>query len=153
MTSLAARARDVSGNRLPLWNLYMPTASTGRSRNLGTSHLRASGLLSQLHRRAMGGPPREDTERQSLPERRPHCSTRPGTTSSFPTMDTLCCGQAFESKGLWQADRKAGELSGCSWQASRNGTIPVLCDTSPCLHRIKQTLTNGSSSMNRLSSC
>jgi len=50
----------------------------------------------------------------------------------------LCCGQAFESKGyLTQADRKSKELTDALLVASNNGEIPVLCDTSPCLYRMR----------------
>lgn len=36
------------------------------------------------------------------------------------------------------ADRKLHELEEALWQASDGGRIPVLCDQSPCLHRMRQ---------------
>jgi len=48
-------------------------------------------------------------------------------------VDGLCCGLAFESKGHRQAGQiKLEELQKKIWAASRNGTDPVLFDTSPC---------------------
>jgi D-lactate dehydrogenase len=55
-------------------------------------------------------------------------------------MDGLCCGLPFESKGFFhQADRKSGELEKALLAASDNGRLPVLCDTSPCLERMRRT--------------
>jgi D-lactate dehydrogenase len=56
-------------------------------------------------------------------------------------LDRLCCGMAFESKGFPRtAAEKAGELSDALLAASGSGSMPVLCDTSPCLHRMRKTL-------------
>ncbi len=61
----------------------------------------------------------------------------------FPKdMDKLCCGTIWESKGMPDiADRKAAELEAALWQASEEGKYPVLCDQSPCLHRMRETIT------------
>lgn len=53
----------------------------------------------------------------------------------------LCCGLSFESKGFPdQADSKARELEAALLAASEGGAIPVLCDTSPCLQRMRKVL-------------
>ncbi|SKA82555.1 D-lactate dehydrogenase [Paucidesulfovibrio gracilis DSM 16080] len=53
----------------------------------------------------------------------------------------LCCGKAFETKGLFEeADLKASELNKALLEATENGKYPVLCETSPCLARMKKTL-------------
>lgn len=57
-------------------------------------------------------------------------------------MDHLCCGTIWESKGLPDiADRKTKELEDALWEASDHGRYPVVCDQSPCLHRMKQKMT------------
>ena len=38
------------------------------------------------------------------------------------------------------ADRKTAELEEALWQASDQGRYPVLCDQSPCLHRMKKCI-------------
>ena len=38
------------------------------------------------------------------------------------------------------ADRKSAELEASLWEASENGKYPVLCDQSPCLHRMRETI-------------
>ena len=62
----------------------------------------------------------------------------------FPEkMDGLCCGMIWESKGQKDvADRKSAELSEALMKASDNGKYPILCDQSPCLHRMRQNIPN-----------
>jgi D-lactate dehydrogenase len=56
-----------------------------------------------------------------------------------PDMAKLCCGLTFESKGFpAQADRMAHELEQALLACSRGGQYPVLCDTSPCLFRMRR---------------
>ncbi|WP_419785786.1 FAD-binding and (Fe-S)-binding domain-containing protein [Pseudodesulfovibrio sp.] len=107
----------------------------------------------------------EDTERQVVYF--PSCAVRTmgydtnGDENAKPLMDTtvellkragygvifpkrmkkLCCGKAYETKGMSEeADRKSDELSNALLEASDNGRFPVLCDTSPCLARMKKHL-------------
>jgi D-lactate dehydrogenase len=58
----------------------------------------------------------------------------------FPKgMKNLCCGTIWESKGMPDiADRKTAELEKALLEASENGKYPVLCDQSPCLHRMRE---------------
>lgn len=60
----------------------------------------------------------------------------------FPrNMEKLCCGTIWESKGMPDiADRKSAELEAALWEASEQGKYPVLCDQSPCLHRMRATI-------------
>ena len=60
----------------------------------------------------------------------------------FPDgMKTLCCGTPWESKGFVDmAETKSSELEMALLQASDGGNIPVLCDTSPCIHRMKKVM-------------
>ena len=56
-------------------------------------------------------------------------------------INKLCCGMAFSSKGFKDtAGRKAAELNEALMSASSNGEYPVLCDMSPCLCHMKETL-------------
>jgi D-lactate dehydrogenase len=53
----------------------------------------------------------------------------------------LCCGKMFETKGLHeQADAKLKELETALLALSGNGEIPVLCETSPCVARMKKKM-------------
>ena len=60
----------------------------------------------------------------------------------FPdNMAGLCCGTIWESKGDHAtADRKAHELLQALLKASDGGKYPILCDQSPCLHRMRKVM-------------
>lgn len=57
----------------------------------------------------------------------------------FPEgMKNLCCGMIWESKGMPDlADKKTAELEAALLKASEGGRWPVMCDQSPCLHRMR----------------
>lgn len=58
-----------------------------------------------------------------------------------PKIEKLCCGTIWESKGMLDiADSKSAELEAALWEASEQGRYPVLCDQSPCLHRMRATI-------------
>ncbi len=61
----------------------------------------------------------------------------------FPKgMKNMCCGTIWESKGMPDiADRKSAELEEALYEATEQGKYPVLCDQSPCLHRMRQVMT------------
>jgi D-lactate dehydrogenase len=67
---------------------------------------------------------------------------RAGYNVVFPEhMGSLCCGTPWESKGFTDvADMKSAELEKELLKASNNGEFPVLCDTSPCVYRMKKTM-------------
>ena len=60
----------------------------------------------------------------------------------FPEgLEKMCCGTIWESKGMLDiADRKTAELDEALWQASEQGKYPVMCDQSPCLHRMRKCI-------------
>jgi len=60
----------------------------------------------------------------------------------FPEeMENLCCGTIWESKGMKEiADRKTKELEDALWKASDKGRLPVICDQSPCLYRMRERI-------------
>ncbi|MGR5362479.1 FAD-binding and (Fe-S)-binding domain-containing protein [Vibrio mediterranei] len=47
-----------------------------------------------------------------------------------------CCGMPYDSKGMVDiAKQKSLQLEDALWEASENGTYPILMDTSPCAKR------------------
>jgi D-lactate dehydrogenase len=54
-------------------------------------------------------------------------------------VDAQCCGMPFSSKGLSEsAETAARRLEEVLWQASEEGRLPVLCDTSPCTAQMQE---------------
>jgi D-lactate dehydrogenase len=145
MEKLAAWARRMSNNRIPLWNRYMPRAADAPVAFPSPS----SGSLKVVYfpsciSRTMG-PAKGDPDKDSIPDVMVRVLLKAGYEIIYPQhLDTLCCGTAFESKGHFaQADIKIRELEDALRQASENGNWPVLCDTSPCLYRMRQVMHSG----------
>jgi D-lactate dehydrogenase len=88
------------------------------------------------------GPAAGDSERRSLPEVMVSLMAKAGFRALFPEgLDGLCCGQAFESKGLARvADAKTEEMARALDAATDGGRLPVVMDASACTLRLKRTL-------------
>lgn len=57
-------------------------------------------------------------------------------------LSSQCCGMPYDSKGMKDiALQKAKELESLLWEASKEGTYPVLMDTSPCAKRSIENFT------------
>ena len=84
----------------------------------------------------------KDSEKASLTDVSVQVLERAGYSVIFPEgMNKLCCGTPWESKGFFDiADARSNELEAALLEASDNGRYPVLCDTSPCTHRMKRVM-------------
>jgi D-lactate dehydrogenase len=141
MKTLTAGLRSLSGNRIPLWTPAMPKGAEAITR-----HSVGSGTTDQVVyfpaciNRGMG--PAGRTREESLNRKTESLLLKAGYGIIYPNcMDKLCCGMPFASKGFTEtADQKARELGDALLSASDNGRIPILCDMSPCLYHMKETL-------------
>ena len=88
------------------------------------------------------GPAKGDPDEDPLPKVTLKVLLKAGYEVIYPeNMDRLCCGTPFESKGLTeQGGQKAAELEAALIKATQGGRLPVLCDTSPCLYRMRQVM-------------
>ena len=133
--------------RLPLW-----TSATPKAYNIPKS-LRAlvSSVVASTNKvvyfpscinQMMGLPKHHHAVDKPLVEEMVSLLTKAGYEVIFPeNMSSLCCGTIWESKGMPEiADRKTKELEDALWKASEEGRYPVLCDQSPCLHRMKHKI-------------
>jgi len=143
MTSLAAKARQLSGNRLPLWNRAMPTFAAARK----TPHSGVPGGQPVVYfpscvARTMG-PALGDPDADTLMTVTERVFAKAGYRTIYPPdMQRLCCGMPFSSKGFVRVgDQKAAELEAALLDISQGGEIPVVCDTSPCLLRMRRLFT------------
>jgi D-lactate dehydrogenase len=88
------------------------------------------------------GPAQGDPDPRPLQAATLSVLDKAGYDVRFPAdLASLCCGLSFESKGFpGLADGKARELERALLAATEGGRLPVLCDTSPCVQRMKATL-------------
>ncbi len=135
--------RKLSGNRIPLWNQYMPR---GASRVYpGDSSVRSSSrkvvYFPSCINRSMGvsGDYNDDIQ---LTQKMVQLLVRGGYEIIYPeNLNDLCCGMAFSSKGYFDAaEKKSLQLEKALMDASKGGEYPVLCDMSPCLFTMKENL-------------
>ncbi len=133
----------LSGNRVPTWDRWMPR-SAGRLK-LPMPILDPAGrvvYLPSCASRSMGTAVC-DTEKRDLQEVTLSLLTKAGLEVVVPAgIKGLCCGMPFSSKGLEGPARLA--LKGTEealWQASEQGELTVLCDTSPCVARMIEGFT------------
>ncbi len=142
MLKLARAVRIISGNRLPAWNPYMPQGIQGpRFRPVDTEKPRKAVYFPSCINMVMG-PALGDPDQKPLHQVIAGVLDRAGFGVVLPPRhNSCCCGTPFESKGyMRQADSKARELEEILLAASRNGRYPILCDTGPCVYRMRQTL-------------
>jgi D-lactate dehydrogenase len=88
------------------------------------------------------GPARGDPDQRDVFEAMLSLLDKAGWDVIFPDeLPSLCCGLTFDSKGFPDlAEEKARELERALLEKSEGGTLPVLCDTSPCLQRMRATI-------------
>ncbi len=141
MEALSRIVTRMSGQRLPLWHQALPRASAALPGTAQSASDRDVVVYLPSCATRTIGDTRED-RREPLPEVTLRLLERAGFTVRIPeNINGLCCGKAFETKGLYdQARTKILELEKALRAASNNGLYPILCDTSPCLARMKKEI-------------
>lgn len=133
-------AKGIHAAGLPLWTPSMPKAynASAKVRNEVSDGLKVVYFPSCLNQ--MMGTDKASSDLRPLAEEMTSLLNKAGYEVIFPkNMDSLCCGTIWESKGLPDiAMKKVKELETALWEASEGGKYPVVCDQSPCLHRMKQ---------------
>mgnify|MGYP005907141849 CR=1 FL=1 len=151
MSSITKGMHNALG--IPLWTPAMPKSYKLRNDELqATSTVQhdSAALAARSSKvvyfpscinQTMGLPKKSPVE-QPLVNKMISLLQKAGYEVIFPKdMDKLCCGTIWESKGMLDiADRKTAELEAALWEASEQGRYPVLCDQSPCLHRMRQCI-------------
>jgi D-lactate dehydrogenase len=143
MEGLAGGARKISNNRIPKWTKWLPkVASTPYDGAFIATGERNIVYFPSCVSRTMG-PAKDDHDQRSLSEVMLSLLKKAGYRVIYPeNRDQLCCGMPFESKGYFAAaDEMSDALEVALLKASNNGSYPILCDTSPCVYRMKTVLT------------
>lgn len=135
----------VGDGLIPLWTRHTPSGS----RRITSSHYPASqaGAPHVVYfpaciSRSMGAPSPGYTKKADLPATMLSLLHKGGYSVILPAeRERLCCGMAFSSKGFRkQARIKEQELNEALLKASNNGEFPIVCDMSPCLLHMRETL-------------
>lgn len=139
MTMLTKGARELSGNKIPLWNPWLPKAGSTPEpvRTKAGDGSRKVVYFPSCVSRTMGAACGDKDHR---PLNQPILSLleKAGYTVILPPdLDKLCCGMPFESKGFFaEADQMSTQLEQVLLACSNDGEYPVLSDTSPCTYRM-----------------
>ena len=143
MKSISGGLHTLSGNRMPQWNPYMPFGAgkmNGKS-SPGIATGRKVVYFPSCINRAMGVS-RENRKEKHLSIKLVQLLNKAGFEVIYPeNLNKLCCGMAFLSKGYTEAGvKKSKELENALIKATENGKYPVLCDMSPCLFTMKESM-------------
>lgn len=122
---------------IPLWTPSMPTGHYSCPQSKNESKKKVVYFPSCLNQTM--GHSHVDHEKKDLVNKLVEFLDKVGYEIIYPEgMQNLCCGMIWESKGMPDiANRKTKELEDALWKASEEGKYPVLCDQSPCLHRMR----------------
>ena len=127
---------------MPLWTTAMPKKrrQPKPGSHVGNSELKVVYFPSCINQTM--GVSKNSPVKESLVDNMCKLLNKASYEVIFPKdMDKMCCGQIWESKGMLDiADRKSAELEAALWEASEQGKYPVLCDQSPCLHRMRKVI-------------
>ena len=152
MGAMTRSARKLSGNRIGHWSPSTPTAAptlvaTEQAPAANDAPLQVVYLPSCASRTM--GPARGAKYQQSLQEVTEQLLRRAGYQVIYPKgLNDKCCGMPFKSKGMFdQAQQKAVQTLKMLNEASQQGSIPIYCDTSPCVLQLKEQLAERNSSL------
>ena len=146
-TKLIGKAMHyASGGLVPLWTPSLPRPVRKKEKQAAIDYGAAHGLKGLHDKRVVYFPSclnqRLGSGDKPLINDMTELLNKAGFEVIFPEkMENLCCGTIWESKGMPdEAQRKAAELELALLKASENGRWPILCDQSPCLHRMRHTM-------------
>ena len=137
LEKLSGAVTRVSRGRIPRWHPAMPRAAARVApREQQPVNGRVVYFPSCVSRTL--GPAKGDPWQAPLHECMHSLLAKAGYAAVLPERpEGLCCGMPFSSKGLpAAAEASLKALEERLWQASGEGELPVLCDTSPCTFRM-----------------
>lgn len=133
----------MSGHRLPLWTRYTPAGTKYRNYMSDAAMEEQPEVVyfPSCITRTMGASADYD-EKADATAKTIDLLHKAGYAIRYPQpLNSLCCGMAFSSKGFRkQAKQKEDQLNQSLLAMSDNGQLPILCDMSPCLLHMRETL-------------
>ncbi|WP_153448256.1 FAD-binding and (Fe-S)-binding domain-containing protein [Vibrio algicola] len=153
MASMVNGMRKLTHERTPMWLAEIPPANphklpmhtldeaaSDRSKIADVQHKKVVYFPSCVSR-TMGS----NTNAPSLTAITMSLLTQAGFDIILPkNLSEQCCGMPYKSKGMDAlGDKKSHQLEETLWQASQQGTYPILMDTSPCVKQSLQLFSKG----------
>ena len=140
---MGAVSKGLHAVGLTLWRASMPKAYNAAKKAIPTTDSPDKVVYFPSCLNQTMGTDKASKGMKPLAEEMVELMQKAGYQVIFPKdMDSLCCGTIWESKGLPEiAVKKTRQLEEALWEASEYGKWPVICDQSPCLHRMKQHIT------------
>ena len=144
MTKVTSLLNKASKGVVPHWHKQMPTTAG----SLGSIPIKQWDdtqkdvvYFPSCATRVMGAGPNAEDKR-SVMEVMFSVLQKAGYKVIVPKeVESQCCGMAFQSKGQFDAAKqKSDELNRLLLDVSDNGRIPIVCDVSPCLSSMKESL-------------
>lgn len=138
-SAVTGMGKAMHGMGLPLWTPALPKAHSMKKLAATVQEKKVvyfPSCLNQTMGHSKGG------NKIDLVDKVVEFLGRAGWQVIFPEgMEKMCCGMIWESKGMPDvANRKTAELEAAMLKASENGKYPVMCDQSPCLHRMRENM-------------
>ncbi len=140
LQALSGWLNRLSGHRLPIWHEWMPAPA----RPLPTPRVLRGERCDEIVyfpaclTRGMGALPGEGRE-LSPTEAFLELLDEAHIRARYPRdLAELCCGQPYSSKGFHEAAVQMAErMVMALWEASEQGELAIVMDTSPCVYRVK----------------
>ncbi|OFX39592.1 MAG: 4Fe-4S ferredoxin [Bacteroidetes bacterium GWA2_40_14] len=140
---IASGLRTVSFQTIPEWNPYLPQPAKTQKVKPTQKDTQAPKVVyfPSCINQTMG-PAKGDTQQKPLMQITIEVLEKAGYQVVFPVqMNALCCGTPWESKGFIDvANQKSSKLEAALLLASNQGEYPILCDTSPCIYRMRKVM-------------
>lgn len=141
--AVATGVHKLTGGLVPLWNEFFPKGAK-RIKISDKTCLAGKGdenlvvYFPSCITRTMGQS-KGNAHKSNLTDVTKTLLERAGFTVIYPQdIHSLCCGMAFSSKGFVEAGQASShKLEAALFKASNGGSIPILCDMSPCLYTMK----------------
>jgi D-lactate dehydrogenase len=157
LVNLGLGTAKLAGNLLPfqklwIWDRHMPRPIPKKQLAAATAPVDSIAIedhplkvvyFPSCINQSMGSSVR-DGEKRPLVQITREVLEKAGYQILYPEdMGSLCCGTPWESKGFFElADAKSSQLEEALLKVSDQGSIPVLCDTSPCTYRMKRVMSD-----------
>lgn len=140
VASLSLKLYRWSGGRIPVWHKYMPTGGRGlpvigmKNPHENEEVVYFTSCLNRGMNRTPGETNKISTARAFI-ELLQEASIHP----IYPShLEELCCGTPYSSKGFDMAFKLMAENTVRSlWRTSKQGTLPIVVDTSPCTYKMQ----------------